>query len=141
MWNGHYGAYTPGYEWPFHDGINRLLAQEAVLSYRDYAHLLCAISPQNDKCRIKYFGYTPGDVDIEDIKKMDFKNTLPSGLEGNACSAYTDDGLYVSVKKAEGPGDGGTLYVTVYRLLVNSAPVKDLPSADNERLSITYEVD
>lgn len=141
MWNGHYGAYTPGYEWRFHDGINRLIAQEAVLSYRDYGHLLCAFSSENDNCRIKYFGYTPGNVDIEDIKEMDLKNTLPSWLGLDACSAYTDDGLFVSVKKVEGPGDGGTLYVTVFRLLVNSSPVKDLPGNDNERLSVTYRVE
>jgi len=139
MWNGHYGAYTPGYEWPFYDGINRLIAEEAVLNFRDYDHLLCAFSSEDDNCRIKYFGYTPGEISIEDIKKMDFENRLPSWFGLDGCTAYTDDGLLVSVKKAAGPGYGGTLYVTVFRLLVNSAPVTALPGSDKERLTITYK--
>lgn len=137
-WNGHYGAYTPDYDWPFHDGINRLLAEEAVLNYRDYDQLLCALSPLDNGCRVKYFGYPPGEITVADIKRINFVNTLPSGLRPGACSAYTDDGLYVSVKKAEGPGDGGTLYVTVNLLKVAGESVKGLPGSTNERIKVVY---
>ena len=139
-WNGAYGAYSPGedHHWKNHDGITRLLADEAILNYENYDQLLCALSPLDNKCRVKFFGYTPGEITIADIKRMDFVNSLPSGLRPGDCSAYTDDGLYVSVKKAEGPGDGGTLYVEVYLLKVAGKSVKGLPGSTNERIKVVY---
>lgn len=136
-WYGAFGAYSAGneYNWEKHDGVTRLLASEAVLNYMSYNQLLCAISPVNDECRKKYFS---SNVEGRDLKNIDFENKLFSGLMGSNCAAYTDDGLYVSVEKVEGPGDGGTLYVTVYQLKVAGESVKGLPGSANERIKITY---
>jgi len=136
-WYGAYGAYSPGdgHHWKNHDGVTRLLADEAVINYVSYDQLLCAISSSEDKCREKYFHTTNGEK--LDLHNFDFEYTLPSALSGGACSAYTDDGLYVSVKKVEGPGDGGTLYVTVKLLMVAGEPVRDLPGSSNERIKVS----
>lgn len=135
-WAGAFGAYFPGqdHHWENHDGITRLISQEAVLNFKNYDQLLCAISPMENNCREKYFGYAVGDN--IDVNKIDFQNTLPSSLMATRCAAYTDDGLYVSVKKAEGPGSGGTLYVTIYRFQVNGEPVHNLPGSSNDRIQI-----
>ena len=139
-WNGVFGAYSPGddFQWEKHDGINRILAEEAVVNYENYDQLFCALSPIENNCREKYYGYTVGKITTDDIMKMDFKNTLPSAFHPDDCSAYTDDGLYVAVKKADGPGDGGTLSVIVHLFKVAGKPVKGLPGSSNDRIKITY---
>jgi len=132
-WSGAFGAYSPGEDEPWmnrEDGVTRLLAIEAVLNYSSYEHLLCALTPISNNCRNNYYMFKNG--------KFDFENTMPSALKSNYCSAYTDDGLYVSAKTADGPGGGRTLYVTIYRLQVNGKPVKNLPDSSNKRIRIIY---
>lgn len=134
-WGGAYGIYLPYYEWQEHDGITNLIAEESVLNYPSYEQLLCAISAADDGCYKKYLKYKQAE---HSVPNLDFENNMPSALRAGACSAYTVDGLYIAVKKAKGPGDGGTLYVIVHRLLVNSVPVKGLPGSTNERIKIAY---
>lgn len=134
-WSGAYGVYSPYYEWQEHDGVTNLIADESVLNYPSYEQLLCAISSTDDGCYKKYLKYMQEE---HSVSNLDFENNMPSALRAGACRAYTDDGLYVAVKKAEGPGNGGTLYVTVYRMMVNSLPVKGLPGSTNERIIVAY---
>ena len=109
-WAGAYGAYFPGtgHHWKEHDGITRLIAEESVLNFDNYAQLICALSEKKNKCKNKKFKYEKRD--------FDFETTLPGALYQSPCSAYTNDGLYFSVKKAKGPGDGGTLYVIIHQI-------------------------
>ncbi|MCP3940324.1 MAG: hypothetical protein GY710_02440 [Desulfobacteraceae bacterium] len=136
-WYGAFGAYYPGsgFHWKMHDGINRLLADEAIVDYKSYEHLLCAISSENDECKNKYHQ----EVTNFDFTNFDFENTLPLSLYSDKCRGYTSDGLFVSVKKAKGPGTGGTLYVTINQITLNGKPVKSLPGSSDDRIKITYQ--
>ncbi len=133
-WYGTYGAYSPGrgHHWQMHDGITRLLADEAVVNYQSKEELLCAIANENDKCRNKLRPI----ITAKTLKNFDFENTLPLALSPGNCSAFTDSGLYVSVKKAKGPGQGGTLYVIIHQITLNGKPVKSLPGSSNNRIKV-----
>jgi len=133
-WYGAYGAYLPDYEWKKHDGITRLVAEEAILNYPTYDQLLCATSSSQDECHKKYYKYKGNEPSL---KNFDFVNTMSGALHSDTCRAYNDNGIFVSLKKVKGPGNGGTLSVTVYQLLVNSLPAKNLPGSANERVVVT----
>lgn len=129
-WHGSHGAYFPGTgnHWEEHDGVTRVLADEAVINYESYDHLICAISDRRNNFREKYYKYRNGE--------FDFQNTLPLALETDNYGAYNDTGLFVSAKIAEGPGNNRTLYATVYQLQVNGKPAKNLPGASDERITV-----
>ena len=133
-WYGAFGAYFPGNAdlWHRQDRVNNLIADEAILNFTSYEQLLCAISSiDGNNCRTKYYVIKDGN--------FDFENTMTMALESNSCSAYTDDGLYVSAKTADGPGNGRTLYATIYRLQVNGKYVHNLPNSSNQRIKITHQ--
>ncbi len=131
-WFGSYGAYFPGqgHHWKEHDGITRLLANEAILDFKSNEQLMCAISLIENGCRKRYHRYKNG--------KLDYENTIHSTLKSDDCGTFTDDGLYVSIKKTKGPGSGGTLYVTIYQLKINGMPLKNLPGSSQDRIVVTY---
>jgi hypothetical protein len=132
-WYGALGAYFPGNAelWNRQDHVYRLIANEAVINYTSYEQLLCAISSKDNNCQARYYVMKEG--------KLDLENTMTMALESNSCSAYTNDGLYVSAKTADGPGNGRTLYAIIYRLLVNGESVHNLPNSSNQRIKITYQ--
>lgn len=127
-WYGVYGAYFPGTDdhWEIHDGVTRLIAEEAVLNFDNFDQILCAISSKENNCRNNYYKYING--------SFDFKNTMPSSLYPSDCSAHTSDGLFISVKKVNGPAHGGTLYVTIFQIKLNGLPVKNLPGSSDNRI-------
>lgn len=131
-WYGSYGAYFPGtgIDWKEHDGVTNIQVEEAVLNFESYAQILCAISNKNDHCRQKYYKFSNG--------KFDFQNTMTGALYTDACGGYTSNGIYISIGKRVGPGNGDTLSITIYKIMLNGQPVKNLPGDSNERITVSY---
>ena len=126
-WNGHYGAYFPGsdHHWKKHDGITRLITEEAVLNYPSYDYLLCALGYlEENSCYEKYF---------DSIRTR----RTPGFFKGGVL--HTDSGLCVGIHKAKGPGDGGTLYVWIFQIQVNGQVVHNLPGSSNDRIHVYFD--